>query len=174
MRRLREFVRRDQEQIEPIAATSLVPDAEGEEPRGPTASHVPLDIREVVLRPRSRDAAVPDEAPARSRDAPEFAEEPAEAGEVAGEAEVVPEHQDGMERPQAPWQSTDARLVHVREAPDASEGHLGRRRVDADDVEPFLLEEDRVAAGAAAEVKGAPAGELDCLPFHPLPLAREG
>src|SRR5207237_9805199 len=102
--------------------------AESEEPRGPTASHVPLDIREVILRPRSRDAAVADEAPARSRDAPKFAEEPTEAGKVAREAEVVAEPEDGMERPQARWPRTDARLVHVREAPEPRGAHLGRRR----------------------------------------------
>src|SRR5205823_5594071 len=48
----REFLWRDEEEIEPISDAVLVPDPEREESGWPTAAHVPLHIGQVVLSPR--------------------------------------------------------------------------------------------------------------------------
>src|SRR5207247_1644040 len=65
----REFLWRDEEEIEPISDAVLVPDPEREESGWPTAAHVPLHIGQVVLRPGAGNPAVSDQAPALSGDA---------------------------------------------------------------------------------------------------------
>src|SRR5437879_12925522 len=47
----REFLRRDEEEIEPISDAVFVPDPEREESGRPTAAHVPLHVGQVFLRP---------------------------------------------------------------------------------------------------------------------------
>src|SRR5205807_8379540 len=116
--------------------------------------------------------AVSDQEPAFSGDASKLAEEPPKVRHVARKAEVVAQHEDGVEGPEAPRQPPNARRIHVRQAADPSERHLGRRRVHPDDIEAFPLQEQRVPTGTATEVEGASADEADRLPFHPRPFAR--
>src|SRR5439155_144386 len=127
---------------------------------------------QVVLRPGAGNPTVSDQAPALSGDASKLAEEPPKVGHVARKAEVVAQHEDGVEGPQPPRQPPNAGRIHVRQAADPSERHLGRRRVHANDVEAFPLKEQRVPTGTATEIEDASADEADRLPFHPRPFAR--
>src|SRR5205814_9449929 len=98
----REFLRRDEEEIEPISDAVLVPDPEREESGRSPAAHVPLHVGQVVLRPSAGNPAVSDQAPALSGDASKLAEEPPKVGHVARKAEAVAQHEDGVEGPQPP------------------------------------------------------------------------
>src|SRR6266852_7968830 len=173
-REAREFLRRDQEQVKPIPDSSLVPDAEREESRRPAAADVPLHIREVILGPGPGDPAASDQMASFPHDPAKVPQESAKARDVSGKAEVVAEHEDGVEGPESAGQPVHARGIDVREAPDTREGDLGRRGVDPDDVEPSLLEDERVPSGSAPEVEDPAADEADRLPLHPRPLARRG
>src|SRR5207253_6094882 len=85
LRDSQQLVGRDEEEVEPIADSALVPHPEGEETGGSAAAHVPLDVREMVLGPRARNPTVSDQPASLPHDPPKVPEEPAEVGKVPRE-----------------------------------------------------------------------------------------
>jgi hypothetical protein len=98
-----------------------------------------------------------DDAPVARGRAVEPAQQPARARAVREQAEVVAHHEHGVEPAQARAHPVDGQQARVAYAAQPADLDRERRDVDRDDLVPPLLQVQRDAAGAAADVERAPA-----------------
>jgi hypothetical protein len=110
-----------------------------------------------------------------AREAAEASKKPPRPRRASDQAEVVSEHDDRVERAERFVHVLDGEHARVANTPAAADLDRAGRRIDADDLDRFLLEVEGDAASAAACVEHASAYVAHRLPIggFPLPIGGE-
>src|SRR2546422_11026028 len=82
---LRQVVRREQQEVEPVTHAAFVMSPQGEESRWPASRDVPFHVAQVVGDPGPGDPRTPDDPDTRLRDLPSVAEESTHPRKVSSE-----------------------------------------------------------------------------------------